>query len=297
VRSALAPIRGAFLADLNEHAARYWRNAVRNLHRLGGDVAIIQTEAYLQAAAGTWALDAVKPPLIEAVLDAAGGNGLSIFVGLALPDEGNGDPQAARDAGFVSTLIEKSLESGTRVHERYGAWPAFAGFYLPVETWTPGPGAELGLFRDYLERVSGHCRRLAPTKEIAISPFISDLAAEPELTATTYTSLLSTAAIDVVMLQDGVGVREVAIAELEIRVKPYLEAMQAATDAAQRQLWINAESFAGDAPAPRERFRAQVELAHSVTPDVVTFEYASYWAIAGRDARLNPRRARRRAPS
>jgi hypothetical protein len=290
VGTSLAPVRGAFLADLNEHGARYWRGALRRMRQLGMDVAIIQTEAYLQAVAGSWALDAVKPALIEAVLDEAATNGLSVFVGLALPDEGNGDPQAAQDAEFVATLIEKSLESATRVHERYGTRPAFAGFYLPVETWTPGPGAELGLYRDYLEQVSARCRSLAAAKQVAISPFVSDLATDPKLTETTYTSILRSAAIDVVMLQDGVGVRDVAVADLATRVKPYLEAMKAATEAAGRQLWINAESFAGDAPAPPARFRAQVELARSVTPNVVTFEYACYWAIAGGDVR-----ARRKA--
>lgn len=276
-----APVRGAFLADLNEHGVAYWRSAVRNMHRVGMDVVIIQTEGYLEAAAGSWAFAAVKRALIAAVLAEAEEHAMRVFVGLALPDAGNGDPQAARDASFVSTVVAKSLESASRVHERHAASPAFAGFYLPLETWTPGPGAELGLFRGYLERVSAHCRSLAPTRQVVISPFISDLATDPALTETIYTSILNASPIDMVMLQDGVGVREVAIDAFETRVRPYLLAMKAATDAAHRQMWVNAESFAGDGPAPLERFLAQVELARSVTPSVVTFEYGSFWALAG----------------
>jgi hypothetical protein len=280
-------VRGAFLADLNEHDASFWRGAVRNMHRHGMDVVIIQTEAYLEASAGTWALDAVAQPLIEAVLDEAGKHAMRVFVGLALPDVGNGDPQAAQDAAFVALCIDKSTQSATRVRDRYGAAQAFAGFYLPIETWTPGPGGELGLYTDYLDRVSAHCRSLAPTKQVAISPFISDVATDPKLTETTYARILSTSAIDVVILQDGVGVRDIAVADFATRVRPYLVAMRAAAEAAHREMWVNAESFAGDAPAPFERFQAQVELARAITPSVVTCEYTSYWASAG--ARHQPR--------
>jgi hypothetical protein len=240
------------------------------------DVAIIQTEAYLEPAAGAWTLDAVGQPLIEAVLDAASGEAMRVFVGLALPESANGDPEAARDGALMAAIIERSKESAVRVTDRYGTSPAFAGFYLPLETWTPGSPGELGHLPEYLEQLGAHCRSLAPSKEVAISPFISDLATDPALTETTYTEILTASEIDIVMVQDGVGARAVPVAEFETRVTPYLVAMKAASDAAGRQMWVNVESFAGDAPAPRARFRAQVKLARTVTPSVVTFDYASY---------------------
>jgi hypothetical protein len=268
-------VLGAFLS-LDEHDAGYCRAAVRHMHRLGMDVAIIQTEAYLEPAAGAWTLDAVGQPLIEAVLDAATGEAMRVFVGLALPESANGDPQAAGDEALIAAIVERSKESAVRVCDRYGSSPAFAGFYLPLETWTPGSRGELGHLPEYLAQLSRHCRSLAPSKEVAVSPFISDLATDPALTETTYTEILTASDIDIVMVQDGVGARGVAVAEFETRVTPYLVAMKAAADAAGRQMWVNAEAFAGDAPAPRARFRAQLELARTLTPSVVTFEYASY---------------------
>jgi hypothetical protein len=252
------------------------------MHQLGMDVAIIQTEAYLEGSAGAWTLDAVAQPLIEALLDEAARHALRVFIGLALAEGGNGDLQAAQDRAFVTAVIDASMTSATRVHDRYGASPAFAGFYLPLETWTPGFAGELGLLPDYLRQVSRQCRNLAPSKQVAISPFISDLATDPKLTETTYADVLTASEIDVVMLQDGVGARGIAVAAFETRVRPYFVAMKAATDAAGRQLWVNAESFAGDAPAPRERFQAQVALARTVTPSVVTFDYTSYCLCTGR---------------
>ncbi len=281
------PVRGAFLSGLDEHDAAYWRRAVRDMRQIGMDVAIIQTEAYLEASAGAWTLDAVEQSLIEAVLDEAARNTMRVFVGLALAEGGNGDLRAASDRAFVTAVIDESIKSATRVRDRYGASPAFAGFYLPLETWTPGSRGELGLLPDYLGQVSRHCRSLAPSKEIAISPFISDLATDPKLTETTYASILAASEIDVVMLQDGVGARGIAVAAFETRVKPYLVAMKAAADAAGRQMWVNAESFAGDAPAPRGRFQAQVKMARALTPSVVTFDYASYRALRAR-ARKKP---------
>ena len=82
-----------------------------------------------------------------------------------------------------------------------------------------------------------HCRGLARSKEIAISPFISDLATDPHLTETLYAELLSASEIDVVLLQDGVGARALSVADLATRVKPYLLAMKAATAAAGRHMW------------------------------------------------------------
>ncbi len=269
-------VRGAYLSALDEHDAAHWRSAVAHMHRMGMDVAILQTEAYLDPAAGAWTLDAVGQPLIEAVLDAAAGHAMRVFVGLALPESANGDPQAARDEALMAAIIELSKESAVRVADRYAGSPAFGGFYVPLETWTPGSPGELGSLPDYLAQVSHRCRDLAPSKEIAISPFISDLATDPALTETTYAEILAASEIDVVMLQDGVGARGVAVAELDARGRPYLVAMKAAADAAGREMWVNAESFAGDAPAPRARFRAQLELARTVTPSIVTFEYASY---------------------
>jgi hypothetical protein len=275
-------VRGAFLSDLDQHGTAYWRNAVRNMHRLGMDVAIIQTEAYLELSAGTWLVDAVDRSLIDAVLGEAARHAIGVFVGLALAENGNGDPQAAQDAAFMGALIERSRESATRVHDLYGTSPAFAGFYLPQEPWTPGSRGELGLLPDYLQEVGHHCRRLAPAKQIAVSPFISDLATDPELTETTYASMLDVSAIDVVMLQDGVGARGVEVADLETRVKPYLVAMRAAAEAAGREMWVNVESFSRDAPGPLARLQAQVALARTITPSVVTFDYRSYCLCTGR---------------
>jgi uncharacterized protein DUF4434 len=274
-------VRGAFLSALDEHDAAYWRAALRDMHRMGMDVAIIQTEAYLEPEGGGWTLDAVGQPLIEAVLDAASGEAMRVFVGLALPESANGDPQAARDEALMAAIIDQSKESAGRVSGRYGASPAFAGFYLPLETWTPGSPGELGHLPEYLAQVSHHCRRLVSSKEIAISPFVSDLATDPALTEATYTEILGASEIDIVMIQDGVGARGVAVADFGTRVTPYLVAMKAAADAAGRQIWVNAESFAGDAPAPRARFRAQLELARTVTRSIVTFEYASYCLCSG----------------
>jgi len=283
-------VRGAFLSALDEHDAAHWRSAVLQMRRMGMDVGIIQTEAYLEPTAGAWTLDAVGRPLIEAVLDAAAGEGVRVFVGLALPESANGDPRAARDEALMAAIIERSKESAVRVFDRHGASPAFAGVYLPLETWTPGSPGELGLLPEYVAGLSRHCRSLSPSKEIAISPFISDLATDPALTARTYTEILTGSEVDVVMVQDGVGARAVAVADFETRVEPYLLAMKAAADAARRQLWVNAESFAGDGPAPRARFRAQVALARTVTPSVVTFDYASYClCAAGGGAAGEPR--------
>ena len=82
-------------------------------------------------------------------------------------------------------------------------------------------------------------------------------------------------------LQDGVGARHLAASDIPTRVTPYLQAINRACAATGVQMWVNAESFAGNKPAPLDRFLARLDAAHSVTPNVVTYEYSDFWMGTG----------------
>jgi hypothetical protein len=273
---AVAPLRGAFLQVLNTPGPAFWGSAVDSMAALGMDTAIVQTEAYFNQNNTLNAVDLVQ---LLAVLDAAANHGMRVWIGLVLPEHGNGNVSAAADPGFISNLVAQSQASADRVYANFGSHPAFAGWYLPVESWTPGAGG-IGLLGDYIEQVSAYCRSVAD-RDIVISPFISDLASDPALTTTTYSAVLGASDVTVVAMQDGVGARSVPIADFGTRVTPYLQAMAQACAATGVAMWVNAESFAGSAPAPWARFLAQLEAAHSVTPHVVTFEYAHFWMGTG----------------
>lgn len=275
-------LRGAFLQVLNAPPASHWTSAVSAMHALGMDTVIVQTEGYLRT---NGSVDKVSRDRITAVLDEADRYGMVVWIGLVLAEDGNGSPAAAADEGFVERVIGASEASALRLRDDFGSHPAFGGWYLPIELWTPGPGASIGLLGDYVRRVSQHCHALR-AGDIAISPFISDAAIDPAATETTFRDVLATSAVTVVMLQDGVGARGVPTAEIQARVSPYLEAMGRACVAPGCTLWANVESFApgGDPwrPAEFDRFREQLTVASASTPHLVTFEYATYWLPGGK---------------
>ena len=201
-------------------------------------------------------------------------------MGLVLPEYGNGSLSHAQDQTFVDNLIAQSEISADRVDSTFGGHQAFGGFYLPFEPWTPGPEG-LGYLDQYVSSVSSYCNGLTD-KGISLSPFISDLASDPSLTESTYTDILTQSELTVLVLQDGVGARGVDPSEFDTRVTPYMAAVKNACQTAGVEMWANVESFTSSfAPAPFDRFLAQIETAGEITSNIITFEYSHYWMREG----------------
>jgi hypothetical protein len=287
-------LRGAFLEVTNDYSAGQWTAAVKEMHALHMKLVIIQTESYLT---GT-----TRNPVLEtnivAVLDAAAKANMKVWIGLVLPENGNGSELMADDDAFVRDVITASEMSIARIATKFANHAAFDGWYLPLELWTPGPKG-LGKLPTYVDEVSALCKA-AKVKTIAISPFISPLAEKPEATTSAFAGILKQSDVSVVLLQDGVGARNVEPRDFPEKVTPYVSAMKAAVDDARGvgpdiEFWINAESFQtlnpGTAnqkrvPAPLGRFPKQLELAGQ---DVVTYEYYNFLSPngPGKDAAKN----------
>ncbi|MBI4511508.1 MAG: DUF4434 domain-containing protein [Deltaproteobacteria bacterium] len=295
-----APLNGAFLEVLNNHDADHWKAVVRAMKQLQMEEIIIQTESYLTTA-GT--RNEVLRSNLRAVLDQAQASGMRAWLGLVLPEYGNGSVAHATDARFIETLISESKKSADGIWNAFGGTtkhPAFGGWYIPVETWTPGTAAQLGDFSAdgvptsgslrYVYEISRYCAaKSEPPLPVAFSPFISDLATDPTLTESLYTKLLKASAVTHVLLQDGVGARNITdftslpAAEKERRVVLYFHAMARAASTAQRTFWANVESFAGagfHAPAPFSRFDAQIGAVREIVSGMVTYEFSNYWVTA-----------------
>ena len=269
-------LRGAFLAVTNDPPAPFWGRAVDAMAALGMTDVVIQTVAYPPVGGVPNAVDARN---IKAVLDAAKAHGMRVLIGLAQSD-GNGDPAKAADATFIGKVIDQSKLSAKDIVTTYGADAAFDGFYLSMEPWTPQTPTELGHLPEYVQQVSVYARSVAPhAVRIAMSPFVSGAALkkDPAPTEAAYRSMLATASIDIVMLQDGVGVLRLdgaAIAD----VVPLFRAMKAACTARSVALWANVESFALDTagtakPTTFDRLLLQLRAAGDTTVDVVTYEF------------------------
>ncbi len=264
-------LRGAFLQVPNTHDPAYWGKVVERMAELEMDTAIVQTESYLTSGGER---NAVLDAHLLAVLDAAKANGLGVYLGLVLPEYGNGSLSHAEDAGFVNATIAASQDSITRVMKRFGTHEAFVGWYLPLELWTPDAAGLYELPR-YVSEVSQSAKAAKPLP-VLISPFISDLALTTEPTRALVEELA--ASVDIVALQDGVGARNLSASDLATKVTPFVEAARAGCESGGCELWVNAESFAsGGGPAPIERFAAQLDAAHALGAFTVTYEFSNYW--------------------
>jgi len=289
-------LKGAFLQVTNDHSAGEWKAAVKEMHALHMKLVIIQTESYLKLGGTT--RNEVLDTNILAVLDAAAKANMKVWIGLVLPECGNGSETMADDDAFVRYVITASEKSIARIATAFANHAAFDGWYLPLELWTPGPKG-LGKLPTYVDEVSALCKA-AKGKTIAISPFISRLAGTPAATTSAFAGILKQSDVSVVMVQDGVGARNVLPQDFPAKVTPYVAAMKAAVDEARTvrpdiKFWINAESFQTldpetvlekHVPAPLGRFPKQLELAG---PDVVTYEYYNYLSPngPGKDAAKN----------
>ncbi len=265
---------GTYLMVTNEYDDMFWRQAVHSMNVIDMKVIIIQTEQFLYE---DGSVGIVKPSYIKAVLDEAANFGMSVFIGLALPQYGNGNPSYAQDIDFMTELVEQSKESVDRVYAEFGLCAAFVGFSLPFESWTPATSGELGHFDKYFSEVSQYCKDQAD-KEIAISPFVSGGATDPGLTETIYRQLLSDSAITTVILQDGVGTLGIEPHNFNEKPIPYFEAMKRVCDDTGKNLWINIEAFNTDnTPTSFDRMKQQIQVAAVVSSNLVTYEFGRHW--------------------
>jgi hypothetical protein len=143
---------------------------------------------------------------------------------------------------------------------RYRGHPSFHGWYIPQEldstrSWEPAsaaPGTPLGRLLDaYYRPLTGHLRKLSPDKPISIAPFFGNNAMPPDVFRDWYAILLESCAIDILMMQDGIGVHHGwldAPAPGAAHVPPcpalvYLAATRDACIRAHKSFWVDLEIF------------------------------------------------------
>jgi hypothetical protein len=143
--------------------------------------------------------------------------------------------------------LERARKRVGLIHERYGRFEAFAGFYIPYELYVMWDD-QAELIRTLYREVAATCKTVAPDKPTMISPFFilddqGDLGsfrwATPDEYQAFWSEVLAQAAIDIVALQD--SGEHLSCYTFEQR-RPFFEAMKAACDATGTTLWANIET-------------------------------------------------------
>jgi hypothetical protein len=210
--------------------ARRWTHELRILQELGIKLVIVQ---FTGDRHGPYDRGAQRP--VAALLAAAETVGVEVYLGLdydarwpALRSLGRvapplADPSAARKLGQLCTRSS-----------------ACAGWYISREiddaTWASPARTEA--LRGHLSRTATALRELAPRRPITLAPFFTGTRG-PESHARWWLDVLEPGAIDIVMLQDGVGTGR-ATAE---SARDYLVELRRALRSIEVEVWAVTELF------------------------------------------------------
>ena len=161
----------------------------------------------------------------------------------------------------------------------YPAYPdTLAGWYINWEM-DNGSGYNTDEFQkqnmiDALNAVSVHLHSLNPALKTSIAPYFNARTGLlPDAWGPFWQQVLSRADIDILMLQDGVGVGHAAVEDLPV----WFEAVCGGVHAAGKECWDDLENFTGASavnhPAPIERLILQHQAAAPYVDKIVTFSF------------------------
>lgn len=226
------------------------------------------------------------------VLDAAEKAGIQVWLGLYLNEESNSFSwwDAVADENFSeadrAAIEYHALRSIAMVNDlaaQYGSHPALGGFYYSIEVANnaftpPSNHAYLALI---IDRVAKAVHQALPGKRLAISPFFNIDLDSAEQFGTMWEYVLKNSELDIIILQDGVGVAPQTLTKDNDQVSDYFRAVRKAANAAGKPLWGNVELFTnlGDRenpqliPASIDKVRLQLRTAAPHVDKFVCFEF------------------------
>ncbi|MGA9998095.1 MAG: DUF4434 domain-containing protein [Pyrinomonadaceae bacterium] len=200
----------------------------------------------------------------------------------------------------------KNIDLANELWRRYGKgkngkpYKSFAGWYLPNEMWNQNySDIEIVQLRQFFRTISEHCKKISNGKLIAVSPFFNPIdVPTPYLSAKDfaerYGEFLESedktqrAGVDLVMLQDGVGARELNEQNLEGMIKPYFAEFRSMCNQKKVNLWANVESYEVRSgirvPTNISRLKAQIKVfndAPQLADQLITFDFFHYMNPCG----------------
>lgn len=232
-------------------------------------------------------------PMVDLLFALAERHGMRVWLGLAHDAGWWAGIDRARPANEVEVFLARRRIANAAVARAVApavaGRPSFAGWYVPDEVddrnWL---GAErTALVADYLARLGGDLAPLVPGAGIAVSGFAQGWGT-PEQVAALWSTVAARAPLGVLLFQDGVGARKLALDDLPA----YLPRLRAALAPHDARLGVVVELFDATSPAPGAAFAAvpaplgrverQLEIAvPAATGPVVGFSVPDYLSPFG----------------
>jgi Domain of unknown function (DUF4434)/Domain of unknown function (DUF5109) len=232
-------------------SAARWRQELRVLRRACIDQQILQWTVDSRAHTAVYPTglpgytQSTATDVVGAALSAADAAGVKEYVGLQINDDWW--TNYANDPAWLAGEAATAVALADDLWHRYGRHRSFAGWYLSFEvdnvnfpdqsTWDTMAG--------FYRTVAGHLHAISPGRPVATSPFFN---ATFGLTTAQWqqmwTSILATGPLDVLAVQDGVGVGHATAADLPTWFAATRAAIRAARPGAR--LFSDTETFDAD---------------------------------------------------
>jgi len=271
-----------------------WAQLVRSLRALGMNQIVVQwSVADATAYYDSRQFRSGAMPPLGPLLDVAGEADMRVLVGLVHDSNfwGRIGGDAVQAERYLRELRTRSLQAARELAPRVTRHRAFEGWYLSEEiddlNWRDPP--RRAVLADHLKTFTAELRALDPRARLAISGF-ANTGTDPVFLHDFWQGLLGDAPeLDILLFQDGVGVRKLSLDELA----PVLGAVQRAAQGRQRELRLIVEVFqqtAGPpidqkpfaaAPAPLDRIRRQIAIEQAFSPSLLAFTVPDYMSAKG----------------
>ena len=171
--------------------------------------------------------------------------------------------------GDYATEIRINKDFIKEVHERYGDYPSFGGWYIPHETTRDA--LNIG---EIMVGLSGICKDITPDKKIMMSPiFRNEFSLERH--AEEWDRLFSRtgAEIDICAFQDGTAPFE--------RMEDFYMVTKEVCKKHNIEHWVNVETFERDVrsvfyPIPFQQLRRKLALHEKYADKIITFEFSHF---------------------
>ena len=227
------------------------------------------------------------------LLDAAQKAGIKVWLGLYL-NEGENSPYnwwnaitdpdlSLEDNAAIEHHVERSIAVVNDLAGQYGDHAALGGLYYSIEIANIAfiPEGNHPYLASILDRVAKAVHTALPGKQLAICPFFNTTLSTAEQFGTMLEYALKHSELDILMLQDGVGVDPHTLTPAKDQVTEYFIAARNAAVAAGKPLWGNAELFTNQGtrespqliPSTMEKIRLQLETIAPHVDKIISFDF------------------------
>jgi Domain of unknown function (DUF4434) len=259
-----------------------WREEFEQLSKLGMKILILQWTQHEQVDFSETGKD--QRSCLDQIMAAADSQGMSVYVGLSLRN--SWWKAGSFTARYVAEELDRNRKLSDRLYHALKQHASFRGWYLPQEvTDVENSGAEQEAVIHFFSELTAHLHKLDALKPVLASGYTDAGRAKLVHFVSWWTIFLREAGVDIVLFQDGAGIRRQGSWR---NVLPLVEALVSVADEFGHELWLVPEVFTqthgqpvDDKPfaadsADFARVREQFDALGNFNLRLITYSYFDY---------------------